>query len=257
MYLLVGMEAWALHMLTTHRAKLFLTSIALSGSLRPVKTELNSQPPSPISFSYRLSVAGISSLLSVHLQSITPLHADLTGTTICSAQSRHDQRLEWEVVCRQYLLLSKRGHSCSFGLSFILGPLSTLDTGLPLAKVLEKLCLAARSSCGRQRVLVCVFIRKWVVKVTVVTKPLAILGPWARKQPHFLQSNKSEVLAAPSSITHGFLLQIAFLVQGYEANDDIQSRSSRTKQDTVDKYVSKVSKYRVLIAVPGEEAWCS
>lgn len=143
----------------------------------------------------------------MHLQSITPLHADLTGTMFCSAQSRHDQRLEWEVLCIYYLLLSKRGGSCSFGLSFILGPLcSTLDTGLPLAKVLEKLSLAARSSCRRQRVLVCVFIRKWVVKVTVVTKPLAILGPWARKQPHFLQSNKSEVLAAPSSITHGFLL---------------------------------------------------
>lgn len=56
------------------------------------------------------------------------------------------------------------------------------------------------SSLRRQRLLVCVFTRKWVAKVTTATKPLAILEPWARKRLHFLQINKSEVLAAPSSL---------------------------------------------------------
>lgn len=56
------------------------------------------------------------------------------------------------------------------------------------------------SSLRRQRVLVYVFTRKWVAKVTTATKPLAILEPWARKQLHFLLANKSEVLAAPSSL---------------------------------------------------------
>lgn len=79
-------------------------------------------------------------------------------------------------------------------------PMFSLRLRPTLSQALMSKLWLLSSSLRRQRVLVCVFTRKWVAKVTTATKPLVILEPWARKWLHFLQTNKSEVLAAPSSL---------------------------------------------------------
>lgn len=58
-------------------------------------------------------------------------------------------------------------------------------------------------------------------------------------------------------IVHGFLLQTAFLVQGMKSMMIFSLNLQGQSRTLLTNIVSKVSKYRVLIAVPGEGVWCS
>lgn len=108
--------------------------------------------------------------------------------------------------------LSGQRETWALGLSisFFLGPpCTTSDSGLPSARPNNRIWLLS-SSLGRQKVLVSVFIRKWLAKITTTTKiPLAFghLKAWGkkRKQSESFQNNKSKVFAASSSLFMNFL----------------------------------------------------
>lgn len=163
--------------------------------LQTVKTELKSNSP-PHSPSATRNPGLGSPHCHLHIsKALIPSQADLTWTIL-----RLSPEQAWVGGGIQIALAPEEAGTLMSIWSELHSeaPMFNLRLRLSLSQAQRSLLWLLSSSLRRQRVLVCVFIRKWLAKVTTAIKLLAILEPWARKWLHPLQTNQSEVLAALS-----------------------------------------------------------